>query len=92
MMIFMAALTVIGCCLFGDLEARKKDQSLTDTVQKVLMDDAEANLLKVDVYTVDAVVYLDGDLPQYEQKMRAEELARKVPGVKKVYNKIQVEP
>jgi NTP pyrophosphatase (non-canonical NTP hydrolase) len=34
----------------------------------------------------------DGELKQYEQKKRAEELARKIPGVKKVINKIHVEP
>ena len=56
------------------------------------MDDEQANLHKVDVYTEDAVVYLGGDLSHFGQKARAEEVAQKVPGVRRVFNKIQVEP
>ncbi|MBD0306429.1 MAG: BON domain-containing protein [Nitrospiraceae bacterium] len=84
--VFLAA----GC--LGDKETRKKDQALTDAVQKALMDDEQANLHKVDVYTEDAVVYLGGDLSHFDQKARAGEVARKVPGVRDVFNKIQVEP
>jgi osmotically-inducible protein OsmY len=94
--LFSASLTVtlsvaVGC-LFGVPEARKKDLALTDAVQSVLSEDTETDLNRVDVYTEDAVVYLGGELQHFASKMRAEQLTRKVPGVKKVFNKIEVEP
>lgn len=58
----------------------------------MLEENQEANLIHVDVYTENAIVYLSGELPEYEQKLQAERLARNVRGVKKVFNKIQVEP
>ena len=91
LLLLIAALSS-GCAGWKHIAGTEADAALTDAVQKVLADDTEANLVRVEVYTEDAVVYLDGNLQQYEQKMRAERLTKKVPGVKKVFNKIQVEP
>ena len=65
---------------------------MTEAVQRALADDEDANLERVDVQVHDGIVYLDGELQQFEQKMRAGELARGVEGVNKVFNKIEVEP
>ena len=88
--ILLIAFSIHGCTL--DEGARERDLSITDAVQKMLEENTESNLIHVDVYTEDAIVYLSGELPEYEQKLQAERLARHVRGVKKVFNKIQVEP
>ena len=88
--ILLVAVSIHGCAL--DDDARQRDLSITNAVQKMLEENQEANLIHVDVYTEDAIVYLSGELQEYEQKLQAERLARNVRGVKKVFNKIQVEP
>ncbi len=88
--ILLVLVLIHGCA--SDNNARQRDLSITSAVQKILEENQEANLIHVDVYTEDSIVYLSGELPEYEQKLQAERLARNVRGVKKVFNKIQVEP
>jgi osmotically-inducible protein OsmY len=52
--------------------------------------DKAANLTRVDVDTNNGVVYLNGTVDSSAQKGRAEELARRVNGVAKVVNNLQV--
>jgi osmotically-inducible protein OsmY len=88
--ILLVVVLLHGCA--SDNAAHQRDLSITSAVQKMLEENQEANLIHVDVYTEAAIVYLSGELPEYEQKLQAEHLARNVRGVKKVFNKIQVEP
>jgi osmotically-inducible protein OsmY len=52
----------------------------------------EENLLEVDVETDDGVVYLTGETREPARKIRAEDIAKKIKGVKGVNNKISLEP
>ncbi|OLC13980.1 MAG: hypothetical protein AUH29_11435 [Candidatus Rokubacteria bacterium 13_1_40CM_69_27] len=66
------------------------DQSITASVKAKLVADKAANLTRVGVKTVNGTVYLTGSVDSAEQKARAEELTKRVNGVEKIVNDIQV--
>jgi hyperosmotically inducible protein len=66
------------------------DATLTASVKAQLVADKAANLVRVDVDTNNGVVYLNGTVESGEQKDRAEQLAKRVDGVKRVVNNLQV--
>jgi osmotically-inducible protein OsmY len=68
------------------------DTNITATVQTQLTAEKASNFLRVDVDTNNRVVYLNGTVPSAEQKARAEQIARRVGGVKDVVNNLQVSP
>ena len=66
------------------------DATITASVKSTLVADKASNLTRVDVDTTSGVVYLNGTVENADQKNRAEQLARRVDGVKKVVNNLQV--
>ena len=68
------------------------DKTITAEVKTKLVKDRAANLTRIGVTTVNGVVHLDGAVDQVNEKVRAEEFARQVDGVKNVVNNIQVAP
>ena len=68
------------------------DKTITAQVKSKLVKDKAANLTRIGVTTVNAVVYLDGAVDAVNEKVRAEEFARQVDGVTNVVNNIQVAP
>ena len=68
------------------------DKTITAEVKAKLVKDRAANLTRIGVTTVNGVVHLDGAVDQLNEKVRAEEFARQVDGVKNVVNNIQVAP
>jgi hyperosmotically inducible periplasmic protein len=67
------------------------DGSTTAAVKSKLVADRAANLTSVGVDTVNGSVHLTGAVDTPEQRMRAEQLAWEVPGVRQVANNIQVQ-
>jgi hyperosmotically inducible protein len=67
------------------------DAALTASVKSTLVADKAANLTRVDVDTNQGVVSLNGIVDSADQKARAEQLARRVDGVKNVINNLQVQ-
>ena len=67
------------------------DASTTAAVKSALVADRPANLTAVGVETVDGVTYLTGAVAVPDQRVRAEQLAWQVPGVRQVVNNIQVQ-
>jgi len=67
------------------------DAAITASVKSTLVADKAANLTRVDVDTSKGVVSLNGVVESAEQKARAEQLARRVDGVKQVINNLQVQ-
>lgn len=63
------------------------DSTLTASVKSQL---GASNLLRIDVDTNGGVVSLNGTVDTPDDKARAEQLARRVDGVKKVVNNLQV--
>jgi hyperosmotically inducible protein len=66
------------------------DARISTAVQASLTSDKASNLTRIDVDTTNGVVYLNGTVQSAEQKARAEQLAGRIDGVKKVVNNLQV--
>ena len=66
------------------------DAALTASVNAALVADKPANFTRIDVDTTNGVVALNGTVETPEQRARAEQLAARVNGVKKVVNNLQV--
>jgi hyperosmotically inducible protein len=72
-------------------KAGMTDADITGKVIAKLAEDNMTKTLKLDVETNDGVVTLKGDVQNKEWKQKAEDVARKVKGVKDVKNKITVQ-
>jgi hyperosmotically inducible periplasmic protein len=66
------------------------DAALTASVNTALVADKPANFTRIDVDTTNGVVSLNGTVETPEHRARAEQLAARVDGVKKVVNNLQV--
>jgi hyperosmotically inducible protein len=66
------------------------DAALTASVNAALVSDKPSNFTRIDVDTTNGVVALNGTVESAEQRARAEQLARRVDGVKRVVNNLQV--
>lgn len=68
------------------------DETITHAVVRALIHEENVNLTRVDVQTKEATVYLSGEVQNYEQKQRAEQIARTIEGVQRVVNKLELQP
>ncbi len=66
------------------------DATITAKVKMALVKDPVTKARKIDVDTVNGVVTLTGMVETEAEKKRAEEVARKVPGVRAVRNNLRV--
>jgi len=66
------------------------DAALTASVNAALVADKPSNFTRIDVDTTSGVVSLTGTVETPEQKKRAEQLASRVDGVKRVINNLQI--
>ena len=91
--LLLAVLLFFGCqAVTGRTAGRNiDDATLTASVKSSLVADKVSNLTRVDVDTTNGVVSLNGVVESPEQKRRAEELASRVDGVKRVINNLQVQ-
>jgi hyperosmotically inducible protein len=85
-------LALIGCQAMTGKTAGQNvdDASLTASVKSTLVADKAANLTRIDVDTNNGVVSLSGVVESAQQKARAEELARRVNGVRGINNNLQI--
>src|ERR671923_1615949 len=88
----LITLSLSGCAATTGKTAGENvdDAALTASVKSQLVMDKAANLTRIDVDTSQGVVHLNGIVDSAQQKARAQELAGRVKGVKKVVNNIQV--
>ena len=91
--LLLAVLVIFGCqAMTGRTAGRNiDDATITASVKSSLVADKVANLTRVDVDTTNGVVSLNGVVESPEQKQRAEQLASRVDGVKRVVNNLQVQ-
>src|SRR5687767_14304088 len=66
------------------------DAALTASVNAALVADKPSNFTRIDVDTSNGIVALNGTVETPEQRARAEQLAARVDGVKKVVNNLQI--
>ena len=66
------------------------DKTISAQVKSKLVAEKASNLTRIGVTTVNGVVHLDGAVDAVQDKVHAEEVARRVEGVANVVNNIQV--
>jgi osmotically-inducible protein OsmY len=67
-----------------------QDARIESEVKARLVAEKDANLTRLGVVSRQAVVYLTGDVASAEQKALAESVARRVGGVRRVVNQLEV--
>lgn len=67
------------------------DATITASVQAKLTGDKLSNFTRINVDTDRSVVTLKGTVQSMEEKIRAENLARQIDGVKRVNNNLSVQ-
>jgi hyperosmotically inducible protein len=84
---------LMGCeAMTGKTAGRNVDDAtITASVKSTLVADKAANLTRIDVDTNNGVVALNGVVELPDHKARAEQLARRVDGVRNVVNNLQVQ-
>jgi osmotically-inducible protein OsmY len=75
---------------FAAFAQQVSDDALYDTVKRRLANDATVKGGTIDVEVRDSVVTLKGSVGQDKQKERAEKLVKRIKGVRKVVNQLQV--
>ena len=90
--ILMVSLLLVSCQSMTGRSAGRNvdDASLTASVNAALVSDKPSNFTRIDVDTTNGVVALNGTVETAEQRSRAEQLAKRVDGVKRVVNNLQV--
>ena len=68
------------------------DAAITAEVKSKLLVEKNLSSLKISVDTIDGVVTLTGDVKSKEQSDRAAAVAKQVKGVKRVDNKLLIQP
>jgi hyperosmotically inducible periplasmic protein len=86
-------LSAAGCTsLTGQTAGQYVDDStISASVKAKLVADKVANFTRVDVDTTNKVVSLNGIVESPDQKVRAEQLAMQVSGVRRVDNNLQIQ-
>ena len=85
-------LIAVGLCFVGCSSQAVDDSTVTAKVKTKLATDTQTSAIKIGVDTVAGVVTLSGTVPTDTEKNRAEQLAKNTDGVKRVVNKISVDP
>lgn len=90
--LLVAAMLMASCqAMTGRTAGRNVDDAaLTASVNAALVADKPSNFTRIDVDTTSGVVSLTGTVETPEQRARAEQLAGRVDGVKRVINNLQV--
>ncbi len=88
-LLFLLLSSLQLACSHGSYVA---DESITQAIVRSLIHEEKVNLTRVDVQTKEATVYLSGEVQNYEQKQRAEQVAHTVQGVQRVVNKLELQP
>ncbi len=86
----LVAVAATGCMSSRPPSEQVSDAAITSKVKSALAADATTNPLKVDVDTNEGVVRLSGTVEKADNRTRAETVALKVEGVRRVVNDIQV--
>lgn len=87
--VFTAAALIVAA---GPARAETPDAWITAKTKVALMTTDGLHTARLNVDTVKGIVTLHGQVPTAEQKTKAEEVARKVDGVKAVKDLLQVVP
>ena len=85
-------LAILASQVMGCISAQvQRDDALASAVTAALLASDELNLSRVEAHAESGVVYLSGMADDHESKAHAETEARKIAGVKRIVNKIEVD-
>jgi len=92
-LVLMAFLVLSACTSMTGQTAGEyvDDTAITASVKAKLVGEKTANLTRIEVETTNQVVTLNGIVESADQRVKAEQLARQVGGVKSVKNNLQVQ-
>jgi hyperosmotically inducible protein len=85
----IALAALLGCATTGR-DAKPSDAQITMKVGKRLRRDPEVDRFRIDVDTIERVVYLRGEVRNEQAKREAEHLAKTTKGVIRVVNELEV--
>ena len=83
----LATVALIGGCATVDPWT---DTRIESEVKARLVEEHDANLTRLGVVSREATVYLSGVVESDDQKAKAENVARTVPGVKRIVSTLEV--
>jgi osmotically-inducible protein OsmY len=86
--LLLVAAGMAGCATVD----RTEDLRIESEVKARLVAEKDANLTRLGVLSSAATVYLSGSVASPDERIRADALARSVPGVRRVVNTVQVGP
>ena len=84
---------VLGSCATAGKcsgDACAADDAITKDLRAQIFDRPQLANANISVQTLNGVVYLRGLVDTYVEKMSVEDMARAIPGVKKVVNSIEM--
>jgi osmotically-inducible protein OsmY len=88
----LCILVILVSQVMGCINAQvQHDDALASAVTTALLASDELNLSRVEAHAESGVVNLSGMADDHESKAHAETEARKVPGVKSIISKIEVD-
>lgn len=88
---FLVSAFLMAICQPAFAQKRSADDQIYDKVRQRLAADRDVKGGAIEVDVKDGLVTLRGTVREERQKTRAEQVARKVKGVKKVVNQLQIE-
>lgn len=88
----LAFMILTACCLPAIAGQQVSDDEIYDKVRLKLASDRDVRGGHIDVEVKDGVVTLRGQVHDDRAKKKAEKLAKKEKGVKKVVNELKVAP
>jgi osmotically-inducible protein OsmY len=91
---FAVVVTLSGCQELKKIPVGRymDDYSIASAVKTQIAADAAMQGSRIEVVSDDRVVYLKGDVTNAAQKLRAEQIAFNVNGVRGVANQLQIQP
>lgn len=91
-LVTVALLTACHSAVFTRSESRVRDDTLAREVKNRFLEARQLDLSRIDVSAENGVIYLSGESGNSESKFVAEQLALGITGVKRVVNKLEVQP
>src|SRR3981189_1072529 len=93
-MLAMAGIATVAGCAVGSKQSTVgtyvDDSTITTRVKTRFAEDPKVSAMRINVETLQGVVQLSGFATSSDEKSRAAEVARQVPGVQEVRNSIMV--
>lgn len=86
------SLLVLSMLLSLSCRHSPQDADISSAITSRFIEEQSVNLQRVDVYVEEGTAYLSGEVENREEHIQAGRIASRIPGVRRVINKLQVIP